>query len=143
MFVYENISVCPMINLLINLRYAPLASSHLNMPSLRCNQDLIILTTSSASQVPIVIGEYNAYKCQIGINELYAQRISKVDPCVTPCYTRNCFCTSIQTNVCRFQCDVYCLLVWRDRVRHLATDPVVMRLCPATGRCALLVNHPK
>ena len=28
-FVYENISVSPMINLLINLRYAPLASSHL------------------------------------------------------------------------------------------------------------------
>ena len=88
------------------------------------------------------LGEYNAYKCQIGINELYAQRVSKVDPCVTPCFTTNCFCTTIQTNVCRFQCDVYCLLVWRDRVRHLATDPVVMRPCPATGHYALLVNHP-
>ena len=28
-FVYENISMWPMVNLLINLRYAPLASSHL------------------------------------------------------------------------------------------------------------------
>ena len=38
-----------------------------------------------------------------------------------------------------------CLLVWRDRVRRLATDPVVMRSIPATGhiRCALLANQPK
>ena len=37
------------------------------------------------------------------------------------------------------------LLVWRDRVRRLATDQVVMRSSPATGhiRCALLVNQPK
>ena len=26
-----------------------------------------------------------------------------------------------------------CLLVWLDRVRHLATDPVVMRSSPVTG----------
>ena len=32
--------------------------------------------------------------------------------------------------------------VWRDKVRRLATDPVVMRSSPATGhiRYALLVN---
>ena len=41
------------------------------------------------------------------------------------------------------------LPVWRDRVKRLATDPVVMRLSPATGhilihvRCALLANHQK
>ena len=36
--------------------------------------------------------------------------------------------------------------MWRDRVRRVATDPVVMRLSPATGhniRCALLANQPK
>ena len=35
--------------------------------------------------------------------------------------------------------------MWRDRVRRLATDPVVMRSSPATGhiRCALLANQPK
>ena len=40
---------------------------------------------------------------------------------------------------------LYCLIVWRDRVRHLATDPVVMRSSPATGhiRYALLANQPK
>ena len=39
----------------------------------------------------------------------------------------------------------YSLLVWRDRVRRLATDPVVMRSSPAEGhiRCALLVDQPK
>ena len=38
-----------------------------------------------------------------------------------------------------------CLLAWRNRVRRLATDPVGMRLSPATGniRYALLVNQPK
>ena len=37
------------------------------------------------------------------------------------------------------------LPVWRDRVKRLATDPVVMRSSPATGRihCALLANQPK
>ena len=40
---------------------------------------------------------------------------------------------------------IMCLPVWRDRVRRLTTDPVVMRSSPATGhiRCALLANHPK
>ena len=35
--------------------------------------------------------------------------------------------------------------VWRDRVKRLATDPVVMRSSHATGRihCALLANQPK
>ena len=38
-----------------------------------------------------------------------------------------------------------CLHVWRNGVRRLATDPVVMRSSPATGhtRCALLVNQHK
>ena len=39
-----------------------------------------------------------------------------------------------------------CLPVWRDRVRRLATDPVVMRSNPATGhniRYALLANQHK
>ena len=38
-----------------------------------------------------------------------------------------------------------CLPVWRDRVRHVATDPLVMRSSPATGhiRYALLNNQHK
>ena len=37
------------------------------------------------------------------------------------------------------------LPVWRDRVRRLATEAVVMRSSPAAGhiRCALLANQPK
>ena len=31
-----------------------------------------------------------------------------------------------------------CLLVWRDRARRLATDPVVMRSSPATGHIIYL-----
>ena len=40
---------------------------------------------------------------------------------------------------------MFCLPVWRDRIKRVATDPVVMRLSPATGhiRCALLANQPK
>ena len=40
---------------------------------------------------------------------------------------------------------IECLFVWRDRVRRLATDTIVMRSSPATGhiRCALLVNQPR
>ena len=39
----------------------------------------------------------------------------------------------------------FVLLVWRDRVKRLDTDRVVMCSSPATGhiRCALLVNQPK
>ena len=38
-----------------------------------------------------------------------------------------------------------CLVVWRNGVRRLATDPMVMRSTPATGhiRYALLVNQHK
>ena len=38
-----------------------------------------------------------------------------------------------------------CLLMWRDRVRRLAIDPVIMRSRPATEhiRCALLANQSK
>ena len=38
-----------------------------------------------------------------------------------------------------------CLPVWCDRVRRSVTDPVVVRLSPATGhiRCELLANQPK
>ena len=30
-----------------------------------------------------------------------------------------------------FVCIINCLPVWQDRIRHLATDPVVMRSSPA------------
>ena len=36
-----------------------------------------------------------------------------------------------------------CLPMCSDRVRRSATNPVVMRSSPATGRCALLANQPK
>ena len=41
--------------------------------------------------------------------------------------------------------NIECLLVWRDRLGRLATDPVVMSSRPATGhiRYALLDKQPK
>ena len=59
-------------------------------------------------------------------------------------YLLLCLVTNITYNLI-YQSIKQVITAWRDRVRRLATDPVVMRSSPATGhiRCALLVNQPK